>query len=385
MGEPPPAAQAFRRGRAGDSRPASTACAGIRGRRRSQRGALGTEQAEHQRNGGSRPRASWSRRRVGPLRVRRALRLHLVLGQRGGPTRGRWHADRSQYQEASRQPQSLVVRTGSSARRGRRCGSLGRPARVIPRGASEWSTTSASAATRASADHQERLLPVGRRCMIPTVNQDDVERRQRLVRLIDEWFARTSAPPAEVQPGSELGEDDRATDYLHVSHMVTTSLIHAVDHLHALRTLLVDARVLHTSADFTLIRSGLENAATAVWLMALRILRSVGCADSDWPWRMPRTPSRCSTWSSSRRDPSRSAARTSLTSPHGPVLRSQRWTRQPGFEAIVRAASHHVGDGDLHQLVWRDAAALRMAVSGPRSPYCTARSSLASTTSSCVR
>ncbi len=33
-------------------------------------------------------------------------------------------------------------------------------------------------------------------------------------------------------------------------------------------------------------------------------------------------------------------------------------TRQPGFEAIVRAASHHVGDGDLHQLVWKGCSGL---------------------------
>ncbi len=44
------------------------------------------------------------------------------------------------------------------------------------------------------------------------MNQDEAERQQRLVQLIDEWFARTSAPPAEVQPGSELDEDDRATE-----------------------------------------------------------------------------------------------------------------------------------------------------------------------------
>jgi hypothetical protein len=68
------------------------------------------------------------------------------------------------------------------------------------------------AATRANADHQERLVHVGRCCRMLTVNQEDAQRQQQLVQLIDKWFARTSAPPAEVQPGSELGDDDRATE-----------------------------------------------------------------------------------------------------------------------------------------------------------------------------
>jgi len=192
-----------------------------------------------------------------------------------------------------------------------------------------------------------------------TMNQDEAERQQRLVQLIDEWFARTSAPPAEVQPGSELDEDDRATEYLHVSHMVTISLIHAVDHLHALRTLLVDARVLHTSADFTLIRSGLENAATAVWLLApqhpqerrLRRLRLAlaDAKDAVEVFDMVKQPTR--SLAERRADVVDIAARSGIEE-------RALGTRQPGFEAIVRAASHHVGDGELHQLVWKGCSGL---------------------------
>jgi hypothetical protein len=192
-----------------------------------------------------------------------------------------------------------------------------------------------------------------------TVTPEEAQRQQQLVGLIDEWFERTSAPPAEVQSGSELDEDDRATDYLHVSHMVTTSLIHAVDHLYALRTLLVDARVLHTSADFTLVRSGLENAATAVWLLApqqprerrLRRLRLAlaDAKDAVEVFDMVKLPTR--SLAERRADVVSIAARSGIEEP-------ALGTRQPGFEAIVRAASHHVGDGDLHQLVWKGCSGL---------------------------
>lgn len=191
------------------------------------------------------------------------------------------------------------------------------------------------------------------------VDQDDAERLTSLARLIDGWLARTTSIPADVQPGSELGDDDLATDYLHLSHMVMTSLIHAVDHLHALRTLLVDVRVLHTSADFTLIRSGLENAATAVWLLApqdpqerrLRRLRLAlaDAKDAVEVFDMVKQPTRSLV--ERRADIVRIAARSG-------IVETALGTRQPGFEAIVRAASQHVGDGDLHQLVWKGCSGL---------------------------
>lgn len=97
---------------------------------------------------------------------------------------------------------------------------------------------------------------------------DEDQRAQLLMTMIDGWFERTSKKPAAIKPGSDLDADDQATDYLHVSHMVTTSLLHAVDHLHCLKTLIVEAKMLHTSAPFTLIRSAVENASVAVWLLA---------------------------------------------------------------------------------------------------------------------
>lgn len=42
---------------------------------------------------------------------------------------------------------------------------------------------------------------------------------------------------------------------------------YAVDHLGSLRALLVDAKVIHMCAPFTLVRGALENACGAVWLL----------------------------------------------------------------------------------------------------------------------
>lgn len=43
---------------------------------------------------------------------------------------------------------------------------------------------------------------------------------------------------------------------------------HAVDHLHCLRALIADTRLLNMYAPYTLVRAALENASAAVWLLS---------------------------------------------------------------------------------------------------------------------
>lgn len=87
----------------------------------------------------------------------------------------------------------------------------------------------------------------------------------RLFGLADQWAAAVDRV-SEVQAGSRLAEDDRLTHPYDLSHSVAVSIGSSRDHLHALRTLIVDAHALHMAAPFTLARAALENAAQALWL-----------------------------------------------------------------------------------------------------------------------
>lgn len=70
-----------------------------------------------------------------------------------------------------------------------------------------------------------------------------------------------------LQPGSSLVGDDRGSDPYQVSHFVRSELGVAVDHLLGTIHLVELAEVLHPLAPFTLIRSSLEAAAGAIWVL----------------------------------------------------------------------------------------------------------------------
>lgn len=70
-----------------------------------------------------------------------------------------------------------------------------------------------------------------------------------------------------VSAGSVLGVADALTEPHQVSHLLGYLLHTAVDHLHALKTLLADAAAQHTFAPYTLIRGSIEAASTALWIV----------------------------------------------------------------------------------------------------------------------
>src|SRR5664280_729150 len=84
---------------------------------------------------------------------------------------------------------------------------------------------------------------------------------------IDDWLTMTGRASPEVEAGSPLAGAARWSPDLQVAHAAWSAVTQAVDHLHALKSLVADARVVHTHAPFTLLRSATENAATAVWLL----------------------------------------------------------------------------------------------------------------------
>ena len=106
-------------------------------------------------------------------------------------------------------------------------------------------------------------------------------------------------------------------------------------------------------------RSSLENACTAVWLLApeeaqerrLRRLRlALADAKNAVEVREMVGPGGKS-FEQRRSDIVQIVGRCGITE-------AELGTRQPGFEKIVTAASQHVGDGDLHRLVWKGCSGL---------------------------
>jgi len=74
----------------------------------------------------------------------------------------------------------------------------------------------------------------------------------------DEW---------QVESRSSLSGDDAAASPYHVSHAVVQCLFTGVQHMHALKTLIVDAQALHLGPPWTLARTAVENLATAYWIL----------------------------------------------------------------------------------------------------------------------
>jgi len=91
--------------------------------------------------------------------------------------------------------------------------------------------------------------------------------RGAMLATIDAWVSLMSQPTPEVEPGSSLYGDARKSPSLQVAHAAWNGISHSVDHLHALQALMLDAQILNIYAPFTLVRSAMENAATAVWLL----------------------------------------------------------------------------------------------------------------------
>jgi hypothetical protein len=120
--------------------------------------------------------------------------------------------------------------------------------------------------------------------------KDAKDRRQLLAVLlhIDPWLSRINqdSEPEKPEPGSPMHADDNRLDPYQISHAAWSSLSHAVDHLHCLRTLVRDAGIIHMYAPYTLMRAAFENACSAVWLLQPnrrdeRITRRLRLATSD--------------------------------------------------------------------------------------------------------
>jgi len=70
-----------------------------------------------------------------------------------------------------------------------------------------------------------------------------------------------------VEAGSSLSGDDKASSPYQLSHGLRMCLAAGVDHLHAVKVLVVDNEILHVGATSSLARGALENFSTAYWIL----------------------------------------------------------------------------------------------------------------------
>jgi hypothetical protein len=80
-------------------------------------------------------------------------------------------------------------------------------------------------------------------------------------------YLRQSDDQFTVHPGSMLAADDDVSTPLQVSYGVRRHLDIAIDHLHTVRMLAVDADSIPTYGVFTLLRAAVENLGSAMWLL----------------------------------------------------------------------------------------------------------------------
>lgn len=89
-----------------------------------------------------------------------------------------------------------------------------------------------------------------------------------LSRLADELIERSNhAGGFPTMPGSAMAGDDARLDGYPITSAFHLTLMAAIDHLHALTSLVEVHRMLHVAAPGSLARGVMENAATAFWLI----------------------------------------------------------------------------------------------------------------------
>lgn len=102
--------------------------------------------------------------------------------------------------------------------------------------------------------------------------------------LMHQTLSQSAFP---VDPTSQFAADDAQSHPYRVSQCARGFINAGIDHMHALKTLIVDARTLHSASDWTLMRAALEHFAVAFWVMnpsdrRIRIERALRCAAQNF-------------------------------------------------------------------------------------------------------
>ncbi|WP_417219580.1 hypothetical protein [Arthrobacter sp.] len=100
---------------------------------------------------------------------------------------------------------------------------------------------------------------------------------------VEGWHQDTVETPS-VHPHSPLGTADLMSEPFQASHAVSYLKLTAVDHLHALRTLMKEARAQHIFAPYSLLRASLESAAAGLWILLRPDPRSIAVRSLSLEW-----------------------------------------------------------------------------------------------------
>jgi hypothetical protein len=106
----------------------------------------------------------------------------------------------------------------------------------------------------------------------PPLSDEEVSRKWlEMAPLIDRMMQRVDTDGEfPVAAGSSLAGDDRDTSPYQLSHALKMCLLAGVDHLHAIKVLILDQGVIHIAAPSSLGRGALENFAAAYWMLGPR-------------------------------------------------------------------------------------------------------------------
>lgn len=123
-------------------------------------------------------------------------------------------------------------------------------------------------------------------------SREFARRLQQIDPLLDRY---ATIAQIRAKPTSELGDDDRRTSWLHLSHFVASCMGMATDALDSTQKLLMpDGEQLEhrITAHFPLLRSALESSATALWLLRPntqrdRIVRLLQVRTTDIDYDVP--------------------------------------------------------------------------------------------------
>lgn len=117
----------------------------------------------------------------------------------------------------------------------------------------------------------------------PEESQDLHRALRRLFFEVEEWH-RLIADTLPIHPNSALGIADALSAPFRTSHAVSYLRLTAVDHLHALRSLMKEAQAQHIFAPYSLLRASIESAASALWIMADPSPRSMAIRSLKLEW-----------------------------------------------------------------------------------------------------
>lgn len=197
----------------------------------------------------------------------------------------------------------------------------------------------------------------------PQSTLDDVASIVRELAPLRKWVKYTSpeGPQPQSETRSALMGDDKATNPYQISHAAWRGITMAVDHLNTLNSMIVGAKVLHIFSPFTILRAAMENAATAVWLLAPRkredrLVRRLQLAALDMA-NMDKLVSLAGA-TARRTLQQRQEDLKKIAAGRG-IAESQFLKSRPGYEEIVGKAGAETPMGErVAKVVWKACSAV---------------------------